>query len=199
MLNLARAPSRIVFSTKAMTKYHKATLKLLRVIRNRSITYRGPHACFRGGSAKSAGTVTIARALQLSNRFSHLFHTLNLWATTAPRHRRAGTRHNMVASFAFALARPSPLMKTTVLEGHGDKEPAFKQIRHCTTWTNSLTKSSALRFHALLAATSSNTACRETLPCRTFATYHPIGSVGVLVDAWVPEKSCHASSARDST
>ena len=35
----------------------------------------------------------------------------------------------------------------------GNKEHAFKQIRHCTTWTNSLTKSSALRFHALLAAT----------------------------------------------
>ena len=35
----------------------------------------------------------------------------------------------------------------------GNKEHAFKQIRHYTTWTNSLTKSSALCFHALLAAT----------------------------------------------
>ena len=39
----------------------------------------------------------------------------------------------------------------------------------------------------------SNTQCRETLTCRKLAAYHPIGSVGVLVGAWVPKKSCHAS------
>ena len=50
----------------------------------------------------------------------------------------------------------------------GDKEHAFKQIRHCTTWTNSLTKSSDLRFHALRAATyiqhcvSGNTSLQKT-------------------------------------
>ena len=40
----------------------------------------------------------------------------------------------LLNAFAFAFARPSPLIKTIVLYGHGDKDKdhAFKQIRHCT-------------------------------------------------------------------
>ena len=45
---------------------------------------------------------------------------------------------------------------------------------------------------------TSNTVFQETLPCRKLATYHPIESVGVLVGAWVPRRSCNANSTRDS-